>query len=75
MFPGLTFEGEEYETVGGLVFGVLGRVPNVGDRIAALGLDFFVERADRRRALSLRVERAESAVEERDNGDDAENAD
>lgn len=49
-------EDENYETVGGLIFGLLGHVPKVGERVEAHGLLFTVERADHRRARRVRVE-------------------
>jgi CBS domain containing-hemolysin-like protein len=48
----------EWETVGGLIFGLLGHVPRVGDSVEAHGLRFVVESADQRRARRVRVERA-----------------
>ena len=50
-------EEEPYETVGGLVFGVLGHVPRVGDVVELAGLRFLVEGADHRRARRVRVGR------------------
>jgi putative hemolysin len=52
---GVEIEEEEYETVGGLVFGILGHVPRVGDVVEADGLRFQVEGADHRRARRVRV--------------------
>ena len=46
----------DYETVGGLVFGMLGHVPRVGESVEAHGLRFVVETADHRRARRVRVE-------------------
>jgi CBS domain containing-hemolysin-like protein len=54
----------EWETVGGLIFGLLGHVPRVGDAVEAHGLRFTVETADHRRARRVRVERAPAAPEE-----------
>jgi CBS domain containing-hemolysin-like protein len=50
---------DSIETVGGLVSGHLGYVPQDGERVDIDGLVFEVERADERRILSLRVRRAE----------------
>ena len=47
---------QDYETVGGLIFGRLGHVPKVGERVEAHGLLFTVEKADHRRARRVRVE-------------------
>jgi putative hemolysin len=55
---------ESPETVGGLVSGRLGYVPQAGEELQIDGLHFHVERADERRILSLRVRRLESVPEE-----------
>jgi CBS domain containing-hemolysin-like protein len=52
---------EVYETVGGLVSGLLGRVPEAGEELEHAGLRFSIEKADERRILSVRVRRAEPA--------------
>ena len=57
---------ESSETVGGLVSGLLGFVPQAGEVLDHEGLRFEVERADERRVLSLRVRRAETVEGERD---------
>ena len=44
--------GDHYETVAGLIFTSLGRVPAVGATVAKNGWVFTVERADRRRSTS-----------------------
>jgi CBS domain containing-hemolysin-like protein len=49
----------EWETVGGMIFGLLGHVPRVGETVASYGLRFTVEGADHRRARRVRVERIE----------------
>lgn len=48
---------EPYETVGGLVFGYLGDLPEAGATVEAHGLRFVVERVGERRVDRLRVER------------------
>lgn len=51
-------QGEDsYETVGGFVSGLLGRVPEAGERIEHAWLRFDIEQADERRILSMRVGR------------------
>jgi putative hemolysin len=50
------------ETVGGLVSGLVGYVPQAGDVIQSSGLRFEIERADERRVLALRVRRADPDV-------------
>jgi putative hemolysin len=49
--------GDDYETVAGLIFTTLGRVPKVGATITRNGFRFEVERADRRRIYRVRVSR------------------
>jgi len=53
------------ETVGGLVSGWLGYVPQPGEAVERDGLRFEVERADERRILALRVRRraAEESID------------
>ena len=50
-------EGEDYETVAGLIFTTLGRVPNVGTITKKAGWRFEVDRADRRRIYRVKVSR------------------
>ena len=47
---------EDYTTIGGYVFGALGRVPVVGDRVTAGGAEFIVLDMDGRRVESLGLE-------------------
>jgi putative hemolysin len=54
---GAEFSGEHYETVAGLIFTSLGRVPAAGTSITKNGFRFTVERADRRRIYRVRVSR------------------
>ncbi len=49
-------ESEEYETVGGLLFTRLGRVPSSGEHVEVHGVRFTVEDADERRVHRVRVE-------------------
>ena len=53
---GLTIPDEDYTTIGGYVFGVLGRLPIVGDRVIAGGAIFTVREMDGRRIESLSVD-------------------
>jgi CBS domain containing-hemolysin-like protein len=50
---------EDYQTVGGFVFGALGRLPKPGDRIAVGKLKFEVLSMDGRRVGKLRMSGAE----------------
>ncbi|MFN2636058.1 MAG: hemolysin family protein [Gemmatimonadaceae bacterium] len=52
----LTVPDEDYTTIGGYVFGVLGRLPLVGDRVLAGGAIFTVREMDGRRIESLAVD-------------------
>jgi len=47
---------EDYTTIGGFVFGSLGRLPVVGDRVSAGGALFTVREMDGRRIESVAVE-------------------
>ncbi|KAB2963028.1 MAG: CBS domain-containing protein [Thermoanaerobaculia bacterium] len=52
------------ETVGGLISGLVGYVPQAGEAVDHAGLRFEVEKADERRVLALRVRRAEPRLED-----------
>jgi len=56
---GLRIPEEEFDTVGGFVFGTLGRVPEVGDRVPVPGfgegMELRVEETDERRVSRLRL--------------------
>lgn len=52
---GTEFEDEEYDTIGGLVVHELGRLPRRGEAVTVDGIEFRVQRADRRRIEVLRV--------------------
>jgi CBS domain containing-hemolysin-like protein len=54
---GVPLAGEGFETVGGLVYTLLGRVPEVGEEVTSNGLVFRVERLAGRRIQKLRVSR------------------
>jgi CBS domain containing-hemolysin-like protein len=55
---GLALEDEPYDTVGGLVFGRLGRLAAVGDTVEVEGFRFQVTAVDGRRVAQVRVQRA-----------------
>jgi CBS domain containing-hemolysin-like protein len=48
-------EGDDYETVAGLIFTSTGRVPKAGAVAKKNGYQFIVDRADRRRIYRVRV--------------------
>jgi CBS domain containing-hemolysin-like protein len=51
----------EFETVAGLIFSALGRVPHVGESVECYGLRFTVEAVADRRIQTVRVERIPAA--------------
>jgi CBS domain containing-hemolysin-like protein len=55
---GLELDEVPYDTVGGLVFGRLGRLAKVGDSIDVEGSRFVVTAVDGRRVAQVRVQRA-----------------
>lgn len=50
---GTSVSEEDYTTIGGFVFGVLGRLPAVGDRVTAGGASFTVREMEARRIKTL----------------------
>jgi CBS domain containing-hemolysin-like protein len=54
-------DDEEYDTVGGLVYHRLGRVPVPGDEVEVSGLRLTVESTDGRRVAKVLVFRQASA--------------
>jgi CBS domain containing-hemolysin-like protein len=50
-------EAEDYDTVGGLVTSLMGRIPAVGERINSDDLEFEVIDADQRRVKRLKIRR------------------
>ncbi len=52
----LTIPDEDYTTVGGFVFGMLGRLPVAGDRVTGGGAHFTVREMDGRRIKLLTLE-------------------
>ena len=61
---GLSVPDDDYTTIGGYVFGALGRLPTVGDRVSVDGAAFTVRKMDGRRidVLALTIaERKRSA--------------
>jgi CBS domain containing-hemolysin-like protein len=47
--------GDDYETVAGLIFTTLGRVPKAGASVTKNGFRFGIERADKRRIYRVKV--------------------
>ena len=65
---GLALPVEDYDTIGGYVFGALGRVPVAGDRVEGVGESggraLVVEETEERRILRVRLTTSLPAVEE-----------
>jgi putative hemolysin len=53
---GLEVPDDDYTTIGGFVFGALGRLPTVGDRVTASHAVFTVRAMDGRRIEALAVD-------------------
>lgn len=51
---GITLPDEDYDTIGGYVFGTLGRVPAAGDAVAVAGGELRVEDVHERRITRVR---------------------
>ena len=60
----LGLPGEEYETIGGFVFGQLGRLPGVGEVVQYGPFDFIVDQTDGRRILKIRLVRTDRPEQE-----------
>ena len=73
---GLHLPEEEFDTVGGFVFGSLGRVPELGDSVTVRGyegpMELRVEETDERRVARLRLTRPASAMVPEDGDEDEE---
>jgi len=54
---GLHVPDEDYTTVGGFVFGALGRLPQVGDRVSGGGATWTVKEMDGRRIAIVEMKR------------------
>lgn len=63
---GVEIEDPEYETVAGLIFSVLGHVPQVGETVESDGLRFTVEAVADRRIQTVRVEKIGAEEEARE---------
>ena len=56
---GVCLPQEEWDTVGGLVLALAGRVPEVGEMLSTHGVDFLVEEVLGHRVSELRVQRSD----------------
>jgi len=68
---GVELPDEAWDTVGGLVVGLLGRLPRVGDRIEVAGIALTVAVRRGRRVVEVRVERTVADAEARGHGSGA----
>lgn len=59
---GTRFEDKEYDTLGGLVLKLFGRVPRRGEELDYGGFNFKILRADQRRVHLMRVVRTQAGV-------------
>ena len=55
-------EDDDFETIGGFVFGALDHVPEKGESVAFNNLQITVLEADRRRIMRVRVQRTDAAA-------------
>lgn len=56
---GISVSDEDYDTVGGYIFGLFGRQPDVGETLTQAGLQFTVTRTAERRIQEVRLQRME----------------
>ena len=61
---GCQVEHADYDTVAGLLFDRLGRIPSVGDEVQVDGIAVVVEAMDGRRIAAMRARRREGAIAE-----------
>ena len=52
---GLDLGDEDYTTIGGFLFGAIGRLPRPGDQVAVKGAVFEIVEVDGRRVGTVRV--------------------
>ncbi len=60
---GTTLEHEDYTTIGGYVFGMLGHEAAVGERVVTEAIEFVVETLEGRRIKTIRATRLAQSVE------------
>ncbi len=61
---GVDLPHEEWDTVGGLVFGLIGRVPETGENVTYDGLEFVTERVSGRRIQQVVIRKKSKDEEE-----------
>lgn len=52
---GTTIESEEFDSVGGFVIGVLGRLPELGEVVEYENIKFIIEKLDKNRIMKVRI--------------------
>lgn len=67
---GLKIEEKNFESVGGLIIHLLGRVPLIGEKVTFQDLLITIQEADNRRIRRLLVERREAPLEEEESSAD-----
>ena len=55
---GATFDSDEFDTIGGYVFGLFGKQPKLGEQVENDGWRFIVAESDGRRIMRLKLEPA-----------------
>lgn len=68
---GLSLPHEDFDTVGGLVFGLFGRQPRDGESVGYDGMEFTVTQTDGRRILEVRLDRQGGHVDAPEAAEDA----
>jgi len=63
---GQDIESEDFNTIGGLVFGLFGRLPKVGEKAKTKGLGIMVLEMDERKVAKVRITRLEDEPEQED---------
>ena len=56
---GVNLPKNDYETLGGFVFDLMGRIPKKGDEVVFENLKITVQEADHRRVLKLKIQKQE----------------
>ena len=60
---GLELESEDYDSVGGLVIGLLDHLPDAGEEVIDNGIQFIVEKVDKNRIDRIKIVLPASPVE------------
>ena len=52
---GTIIESEEFDSIGGFVMGILGRLPEIGETIEYNNIKFIIEGVEKNRITKLRI--------------------